>query len=394
MKKDQLFTGLGGPPRGAVSADVSVASPLRSYVLDALPADLSAVAAGRMTYRELADRQGQLLSSLEPHALRVDDLAVAQVIQLDLLFMVNGFLPGGPGAVPRHLSDAVAAQCARFPSLDPHMSYELLIDVNAGEWHRSGDMRVFTEGELGGLERDFYLGHHLSEPTVRSAFGLLCTLLQEPDSVDATETLGGVLRGLEEFRLYMAQYSKLTRDAFNSFRQYHMGHPGGPRGASGAFMPSVQLLELALLAPTTEYEVYLDQSMAYFPNWSRPLIAEWRETSRKGDNVVDAVLDGRLKLNDDATATLLNVIDKFADFRMVHLGVTRKTIPEAFPAGSVVTKKGIARQTGEADILDDQNPGTSGFSVHNVLVNSVYRLLEAHRSVASLGQTPTDGRAN
>ncbi|BCK66488.1 hypothetical protein Srufu_004410 [Streptomyces libani subsp. rufus] len=59
-------------------------------------------------------------------------------------------------------------------------------------------------------------------------------------------------------------------------------------------MPSVQLLELVLLPPTTQYGIYLDQSLPYFPTWSRPLITEWRELSRKGDNVVQSVLHGRL----------------------------------------------------------------------------------------------------
>ncbi|MEU0038763.1 hypothetical protein [Streptomyces sp. NPDC006333] len=385
MKKEQLFIGLENPPRDAMERSEPVRlSPLRPYVLGDLPADLSAVSSGRTTYRELADRQARLLAALGPHGLIVDSLPEARLIQLDLLFMYGGFLPAGPGEAPLPLVEAISAQCVKFPSLDRHMSYELLIDVNAGEWARSGDVRVFSEGELGHLERDFYLGHHLAEPFVRSAFDRLRTLVREPDTVDTAETLDATVRDLENFRMHMAQYSKLSKDAFNSFRRYHMGHPGGARGASGAFMPSVQLLELALLSPTTEYEVYLDQSMPYFPTWSRPLISEWRAASGKGDNVVQAVLNGRLKLDRHATAALLAVIDKFADFRMVHLGVTRKAIPEAFTQGNAVTKRGISRQTGEAGILTDDNLGTSGFSVHNVLTNSVYRLLAARQSIESL----------
>ncbi|MEU4093194.1 hypothetical protein [Streptomyces sp. NPDC026673] len=381
MKKEELFTDLEFPQRRAASMRTS---PLASYVLDELPADLTAAWSRRTTYRDLADRQSRLLHELGPLDPLVGDLAQARVVQLDLLFMLGGYQPAGPGSAPRSLVDAVAAQCARFPELDPHMSYELLIDVNADEWHRNGDIRVFTQGATSRLERDFYLGHHLSEPSAQSAFNLLSTMLQEPDAGEPLDVLEDVVRHLEDFRLYMAQYGRLPKDAFETFRRYHMGHPGGPRGASGAFLPSVQLLELVLLSPTPQYELYLDQSMAYFPVWSRPLLTARREASRQGDNVVSMVLDGRMKLDPPALTALLHVLDKFADFRMVHLGVTKKTIPEAFPHTGRVTRRDIARQAGEEDALNDDHLGTSGFSVHNLLTNSVYRLLSARREIASL----------
>ncbi|MFI5998731.1 hypothetical protein ACIBAC_43700 [Streptomyces sp. NPDC051362] len=383
MEKEQLFTGLENPRRGEVAAPMQV-SPLHAYVLDVLPADLAAVSGERLTYRELAAKQEMVLTGLGAHGLLVDDVFAARMLQLDLLFMRGGYLPAGPGGVPSSVTDAISAQCSRFPTLDPHLSYELLIDVNSGEWNRSGNMRVFTEGETGRFERDFYLGHYLAEPTVRAAFDSLIAVIREPDTVDMAETFEGAVKNLESFRLHMAQYGKLPKEAFNSFRRYHMGHPGGPRGASGAFMPSVQLLELALLPPTKEYEVYLDQSLPYFPLWSRPIVGEWREASREGDNVVQAVIEGRLKIDRNAKAALLALIDKFADFRLVHLGVTKKSIPDAFPPGSAVTRNRISQQSGEAEILSDDNLGTSGFNVRNVLINSVYRLLAARKRIELL----------
>lgn len=390
MNKEELFANLTNPPRAdAQGSAARQISPLGTYVLGELPADLAAVSQGRMTYGELAEKQCRVLERLGPEAFPVEALATARVVQLDLLFMLGGFLPAGPEAFPRPLVDAISAQCVRFPSLDPHMSYELLIDVNVDEWNRHGEIRVFSEGELGRLERDFYVGHRLSEPSVGAAFDRLRTLILEPDTTVTAEALQDAHRSLDEFRLHMAQYGRLPKEAFDSFRRYHMGYPGGPRGASGAFMPSVQLLELALLPPTEEYGTYLDQSMVYFPTWSRPLVAEWRERSSKGENVVDAVLDGRLKLDDSATTALLAVIDRFADFRMVHLGVTRKAIPEAFSDGERLTRRDIAAQAGERDILSEENPGTSGFDVRNVLTNAVYRLLAARRQIESL--TPITG---
>ncbi|MFF9001104.1 hypothetical protein [Streptomyces achromogenes] len=403
VKKEDLFSPQGHsgrprlpghPPHGAAQdAGSLLRSPLGPYVLNRLPAALAAVAQGRGTYEQLAAEQCHVLraAGAEDGPLATDPSS-ARLVQLDLLFMLNGYLPAGPAAFPRPLLAALAAQCDRYPSLDPHMSYELLIDVNCAEWETTGHIRVFTEGDLGRLERDFYLGHHLAEPAVRGAFDRLSSLVLEPDAVDPAAALEEALRGLDDFRRYMARYGRLPREAFQAFRPYHMGHPGGARGASGAFMPSVQLLELALLAPTALYELYLDQSLAYFPAWSRPVVSEWRARSRAGDNVVQAVLDGRLKLDRRAAGALLGVIDTFVDFRMVHLGVTRKAIPEAFEPSARPTRRSILAQDGERDFLGGAGRGagrgdelgTSGFSVHNVLTNAVHRLLRARRHVAEV----------
>ncbi|MFD0391919.1 hypothetical protein ACFQ3Z_00925 [Streptomyces nogalater] len=106
------------------------------------------------------------------------------------------------------------------------------------------------------------------------------------------------------------------------------------------------------------------------------------------------MLDGRLKLDRRAAVALLGVIDTFVNFRMVHLGVTRKAIPEAFEPSTRPTRQSILAQGGERDFLGGvrpgdgrgDEPGTSGFSVHNVLTNAVHRLLTArHRLAETLG---------
>ncbi|WP_416968123.1 hypothetical protein [Streptomyces sp. 4F14] len=382
MKKTDLFSRTEYPRHTPARTRTSPSrSPLAPYVLGHLPADLTAVAHGRGTYGELAAKQCRILRELDDGIPQVTDADSAALLQLDLLFMLNGYLPAGPSAFPRPLLDAVAAQRARFPMLDLYLSYETLIDVNCAEWDRTGDIRVFSESRLGLLERDFYLGHHLAEPPARIAFDLLRALVLEPDAVGTAAFLEGALHSLDDFRSHMAQYGRLPTEAFHAFRPYHMSYPGGPRGASGAFMPSVHLLELVLLPPTPQYGVYLDESLPYFPTWARPLVTEWRTLSGQGDNVMDAVLDGRLKLDDRAATTLLRVIDTFTDFRMAHLGITRKALPEAFAADARPTRKAIAAQAGERDVLGRGAPGTSGFTVQGVLTNAVYRLLAARRSL-------------
>ncbi|WP_282206795.1 hypothetical protein [Kitasatospora fiedleri] len=408
MDSSDLFNGSADPHRNlppngpsgpnGPRALLRSSSPFRDYVLRELPQDLSEVGGDGLTYRQLADKQRELLVEYGRRCLADDDPRAARVTQLDLLFMLNGFAPAGPHAAPRELVELVSAQCARFPGLDPHLSYELLIDVNSEEYARCGDIRVFSPGRLGTLERDFYLGHHLSEPWIRSAAYGLRALVAAPDAVKPAAVLEDAARCVAEFTSDMAGYRRLTGEAFGRFRPYHLGHPGGPRGASGAFMPSVQLLELVLLPPTGEYGVYLDQAMSYFPSWARPVVARWRSASGLGANVWQSVRDGRLVLDDAGTEQLVRLIDGFVDFRMVHLGITRRLLPEAFPDRSGLTRREIGAQDGERSVLaagDARHPGdtgTSGFSVRHVLTNAVHRLLELRREVLDLAAAPTHTR--
>ncbi|SOB85277.1 hypothetical protein [Streptomyces sp. 1331.2] len=391
MNSSQLFDGVAHHPRQHASpATGRAGSPLRDYVLCSLPAALSDLSAGRLTYDQLTDSYEQMLRKVTPQCLSEDDERTARLLQLDLLFLLSGYAPAGPHAAPRALAELISAQCARFPALDPHLSYELLIDVNCEEYRRSGDIRVFSAGRDAALERDFYLGHHLSEPWAKSAAYGLRSLVLPAAAARPAAVLDDVVEYLAEFTRHMARYRKLSQQAFNRFRPYHMGHPGGPRGASGAFMPSVHLLELALLPPSKEYGIFLDQSMSYFPSWSRPVIARWRGDSIRGANVSQQLRDGRLVLDPAGRDRLVRVIDKFVDFRMAHLGVTRHALPEAFRERTGLTRRDIREQGGEHDILDGRDPGTSGFSVRNVLTNAVYRLLALRADLARPGSTPAN----
>ncbi|MFB6890151.1 hypothetical protein ACFCX4_12635 [Kitasatospora sp. NPDC056327] len=410
MNSTRLFDGAAHHPQHTPPASGGpFGSALRDYVLNSLPVALEDISAGRLTYHQLADLQEQMLRSVAPVVLAEDDERTARLLQLDLLFLLSGYAPAGPQAAPRALTELISTRCGRFPALDPHLSYELLIDVNCEEHLRSGDIRVFSAGRDAALERDFYLGHHLSEPWARSAaYGLRSLVLPAtvrptagrpaPDrlvtdrlvTARPAAVLDDVGEHLAEFTRYMARYRRLSQEAFDRFRPYHMGHPGGPRGASGAFMPSVHLLELALLPPSKEYGVFLDQSMSYFPSWSRPVLARWRGDSIRGANVSQRLRDGRLVLDPAGRDRLVRVIDRFVDFRMAHLGVTRHALPEAFRDRTGLTRRDIHGQGGEHDILDGRDPGTSGFSVRHVLTNAVYRLLALRADVAHPGSAPAN----
>ncbi|MFI9162561.1 hypothetical protein [Kitasatospora aureofaciens] len=390
MISNQLFDSAAHPRQRTSPAPGRSGSPLRDYVLRSLPAALGDLSAKCMTYHQLAYEQEQMLRNVTQQLLAEDDERTARLLQLDLLFLLSGYAPAGPQAAPPALAELISAQCSKFPALDPHLSYELLIDVNCEEYQRSGDIRVFSAGRDAALERDFYLGHHLSEPWAKAAAYGLRSLVLPAAAARPAAVLDDVVECLAEFTRYMARYRKLSQEAFSRFRPYHMGHPGGPRGASGAFMPSVHLLELALLPPSEGYGIFLDQSMSYFPSWSRPVIARWRGDSVRGANVSQRLRDGRLVLDRAGRDRLVRVIDKFVDFRMAHLGVTRHALPEAFRERTGLTRRDIGEQGGEHDILDGRDPGTSGFSVRHVLTNAVYRLLALRADITRPGSAPAD----
>lgn len=393
MQREQLFTTT--PPEVHVPVEArletpeTARSPLESYVLGDMPTDLRAVSDGRMSREKLTAKQAGLLAEVGPHIAMNLDPDTAKLTQLDLLFMFGGHIPAGNDMyrnAPPALLGLLKAQCDRFPTLGlrEYMTYEMIVDFNSEEYARTGNMRVYADGEAGMHERDFYLGHHLAEPFVKAAAYQLHTLAEHPTQVDAAATLASAADDLRIFSDFMKTYGKLPRDAFAYFRQFLAGYADGTRNASGAFMPSVQLAELALVAPSEMYSVYLDESSRYFPDWAAPVIAEWRTRSEAGVNIEERLAAGTLTLGNTGQAALRTLLDHFIQFRMTHLGITKAQIPDAFSRLDGLHRGAIVRETTEQQILDPTYKGTAGFDVRNVLTNSVVRLNNLRERLGSL----------
>jgi hypothetical protein len=233
------------------------------------------------------------------HADSPGDHAPSPLRHYVLRELRGGYLPGGPEArLPARLVGMIADLRDRFPGLDDHLSYELIIDVNCQEY-----------------ARDFYLGHFLAEPFAYAAARRLRGVVADPGGVGVAAALADAAAGLAAFTRAVGRYAGLARSAFACFRRYLTDYSGGSRGASGAFMPSVRLVELVLARPTGPYN---------------------------------------------------GLLDEFIDFRMVHLGVVRRHLPEAFP--------GLA---GRADTV-----GSGGFPVRDVLAGADHRLLVLRERIA------------
>lgn len=372
IDKAQLFTGECINGNGEFEQD----SPLADYVLYTLPRDLQLVREGTLTYDELAEKHRVILASIDHSVITTDDRYKASILQLDLVFIMGSYLPEGNFVrCPAEIIELAQAN-AKTHNLLPHMDYELVIDVNSREFEKTGRIRTFLGGDDGLSERDFYYGHYLSEIHIRNVASELKLLLlgQNTDHDAANATLANAASSMREFKEHMARYAKLSRDAFSRMRPYLASYPDGTRNASGAFMPSVQLAELALHQPSDEHLAYINESIPYFPLWAREIMEECMHDSLNGNNVMSLIENGKLELNNEGMTAFNQLLESFYRFRTIHLGITKKQIPEAFNGADVPASRRQFTEFGEPDIMAGGTPGTAGFNVINILGGSTSRL--------------------
>jgi hypothetical protein len=420
MSGETLFTGRPDEPERIAPAEMSP-SPLGRYVTTEMPGDLAAIRAVqewtesvdflgfayqkaskeaktpdlgalreeyvRIAYGGMRTKQEAALNGVVHQIGSNTDSHIATITQLDLAFMLGGYLPlegDAYRAAPPQLLGLLDQQADRF-GLPPRMDYELVIDVNCKEYLRNGHMRTFLAGEAALEERDFYFGHYESEPYVKAVAYQLHSAIDHPERVDITGILEAALGNMHKFREYMAAYLRLRKEGvFDVMRPYLASYPDGIRNASGAFMPSVQLAELALHAPSEGQNTYIDESMRYFPRWAREVMTGWQEQSMRGNNIEDLVSSGKLSLDDEGKPFLTQLIGEFLRFRTTHMAATRRQIPEAFVDRDVpVSRRQLAR-FGEPDIMADGKKGTAGFDIVNVLGGAAHRLVIAGENVEQM----------
>jgi hypothetical protein len=378
VTSEQLFQGV---PLN-LESDKAPLSPLQNYVIQELPTDLRRVRESDMTLGQLAHKQDKVLQAAQSDIIYNTDPEEAMFTQLDLTFMLGSYLPKGIDTfrhAPPSLHAALEQQRDRFKGAVPlRMDYELVIDANSAAYDKTGLTRVFTDGRVGADERDFYLGHSAAEVFAKDAAYKLHNLAKAPNMQDPSAVLNSAHAGLDTFKRFMGMYGKMPRENFETFRQYFSAYPDGVPNASGAFMPSPQLLEVALHAPTEGFNDYVKEALPYFPRWARPVFTEWRNLSETGINIEDRLATGALSLSVEEKKILSDVVEKFIGFRMAHLGVTYKQIPGAFNGNDMPKRKEL-KNFGEPPIFEaatEANKGSGGFDIRNLLGGTVYRLMQ------------------
>jgi hypothetical protein len=382
-------------------------TPFAKYVTDAMPLDLADIREGTINYVDLATKHALLLEAVSSLIENNTDEHAAAVMQMDLAFMLGGYLPvgsikaydteaeqSGPSAydiAPTQLLTLLDLQAERF-GLPKRMDYELIIDVNSAEYHRTGVIRTFLGGEMALGERDFYQGHSEAEAFMKEASTQLGALIDNPYLPNKVEILSAAAANVRTLGEYMKKYHDLKNPVFNAMRAYLAPYPDGTRNASGAFMPSIQLTELTLHAPSEQYDRQLDESMPYFPRWARAIIPTLRDDSRNGKNIHDMVKTGKLKLTEEEQVILDNIVSQFVGFRTAHLAVVRKKIPTPFEGEAVPKSIKAFQKFGEPDIMASGSHGTADFHIINLLAGSVHRLVNLRKELqdSQLHITTTD----
>lgn len=390
LSKEQLFTGVPVDTKGeGIPAD---ANAVNRYALDDITFDTTMVREGNLDYPELAEAHQEYLDKAENDILWETDESKAATNQMDLLFMLGTYLPAGTSytQVPPKLLGLIEQNASRF-GLPRRMTYELIIDHNFREFMRTGQIRTFFDGDQGLHERDFYIGHALSEPYIQSAQGMVVSVLRDGKHVDTTRMMEGARQATDEFSAYMLRYNHYPTDYFKDLRQYLASYPEGVRNASGAFMPGVQLMELALHAGSRDYPKYaefLNESMPYFPRRSQAQIAELMIASESGFNVWDQLVAGNIQLPEEARQGLIGVVGDLLQFRLRHLAITKKQTHDPTKPDEeqeiTITGRRLLAEFGERDIMDPTKPlASGGFTAQTVLGNAVYRMIVLKERLAA-----------
>lgn len=382
LNADQLFAQV------QVEADPGMTTPspgaLGEYVLGMLPGHLQEIRECTMAYTQLSSIQADVLADARQDIMGNTDPLQAASTQLDLLFILGGYLPLGTEAyrvTPAELHAHIGHNYEHFGT-PPRMRYEQIVDLNAAEFFRSGIVRTYfpLSTDVGKDERDFYIGHFMAEPLVNTAYRAVEHLLDGHGMVDEKDIAKFVNQQMREFTLRMARYARLGADRFNAFRQYLVEYPEGARNASGAFLPSVQQFELVMRHPTVNQAEYLAVSMDYFPQKAQPVIQRLVEKSEGGKNLVDMLDTGEVSVDGDTLEELIGAAESFQGFKFSHMRVTKSKV-----AGLIegeVTRDELDKAV-EASIFAPGKTGTGGFNATNVLTNGYVRARDLKKELVA-----------
>jgi hypothetical protein len=231
---------------------------ISDYVLNEMPVDLAAIQVGTLEYSELSARHARILEGLVPFADSNSDNETAELIQLDLAFMLGAYLPLGEQAynfTPPQLHELLKSQSERF-GLSPYMDYELIIDINTREYHRIGKMRTFLDGTDALSERDFYLGHSEGEKHIKIVVDRLMSIIKNPNQPEIDDMLKCSVENMRLFNDYMKKYHGMSGVVFSLMKPYLASYPDGTRNAKCSFSRTT-----IAHSPTDEQTKLIDESL-------------------------------------------------------------------------------------------------------------------------------------
>ncbi len=346
------------------------------FVLQEQPRLLAKVREKQLSPEDVAERQRNLLTSLDPRLVdrTINDPDMARFAMLDLSFAMSALTFSGvtPPAEVQKLN-AHLAQATGLPEI---MTFEKIISVNSKL--PFDQMRTFTEGAVGDSERRFYYGHDLmdvkmQDTTVVAAQSIDVLIRQGEEGVE--EVVDLLSRGADnmgEFAEFMRSFMRMPREHFGVFRQYLSQYPDGARNASGGFI-GLPRLNIRLVGLTPRYEQFLDEGMKYFPVKEQRDIQYARELAQQGYYLVAQCEQLEGEEQKRVSKAVADVIEPIKDFRLRHLAAVNHFVPQALSEGLKNLKEELT-QTEEEPILEEKPgvaKGTAGFLAGPLLRNAL-----------------------
>lgn len=301
---------------------------LSSFVVKEMPQILDGIRAGRVHVDELVHAAEMRIPVYRMSVFanpKARDLAGLDAKMLEAAIVHSGGLP------KRGLA-AFVDDLARATGMKAGITYEDLIFINP----LKSDPRLFTTGEAGRAERDFYLGHRLLEDPL----GETVEKCKKAVNLLGTQGRSGILRAgtlLQEAQKIFIPVTTYThhigqdmnKDKFKIFRQYLGGNPQrGLVGPSGKFTAGIPILDFLLggLPIMAEYPK-LEEEMGYYPRAGQKEIQNAQAKAESGQSLVD--MSRELGNPRELYEPLQAMSGAIREFRGQHMKAVRHQVPEA-----------------------------------------------------------------
>ena len=253
----------------------------------------------------------------------------SRLAEADIFWLRAGIVhnQGIPGPKLSFLSDKVATEIGRP---NGHTYDDLILGQDYS------DLRLFTSGELGKSERDFYIGHLICERVlghVAAAIIRAKTLILERRLHTAADVLRDGSLGLNRAVDVMhTMRTELDPRHFNNFRVFFMKDPlSGVPGASGLYSGSFPFIDL-LIHGTDLPQSHLSRirnDLWLYPAPYKDLIKQYfRENHKEGSSLIRLYLSaGSPK---QLAPSIERILDYFTAHRKAHIAAVKHQLPEVF----------------------------------------------------------------
>lgn len=321
---------------------------LSDFVVEELPDALTEIRSGKGSVSTLVDHADALVTSMDQDVVMrlLDQKSVAGIAGysrfnhhgdlagLDVKMLEAGIVHSGGEPSPR-LSEAVSL--FSITNDQPAViTYEEIIMGNE-YGNPVKDPRLFTAGDVGQAETDFYRGHAHIDKNVRAItnqVGYAQFALEThgengleraaQELTRATTVMKTALADLDAFR------TNLSPEDFNVFRQYLGTHPiRNLKGPSGAFTETIPVLDLQLAGEmmADQHKEYLQANLMYFPRKGRREIMHGIREAEKGNSLMSVYK--KIGEPSELTQPIKDILDFVRSFRGRHYKTVQTQVPGA-----------------------------------------------------------------